>query len=33
MIEGFPVRFIPADNEIVREAVVSTTTLRYRGAK
>lgn len=30
MIEGFPVQFIPAYNELVREAVADATILRYR---
>ena len=30
VIEGFPVQFIPADNDLVREAVANAATLRYR---
>lgn len=30
MIERFPVQFIPAYNELVREAVEEAATLRYR---
>jgi len=33
MIEGFPVQFIPAYNELVREAVAEATTLRYRSVE
>ena len=30
LIEGFPVQFIPAYNDLVREAVENATTLKYR---
>ena len=30
LIEGFPVQFIPAYNDLVREAVENAATLRYR---
>lgn len=30
LIEGFPVQFIPAYNDLVREAVEKAATLRYR---
>ena len=30
LIEGFPVQFIPAYNDLVREAVADAATLRYR---
>jgi hypothetical protein len=30
LIEGFPVQFIPAYNDLVREAVTDAATLRYR---
>jgi hypothetical protein len=30
LIEGFPVQFIPAYNELVREAVTEAATLKYR---
>jgi hypothetical protein len=30
LIEGFPVQFIPAYNDLVREAVEKATTLKYR---
>lgn len=30
LIEGFPVQFIPAYNDLVREAVENTATLKYR---
>jgi hypothetical protein len=30
LIEGFPVQFIPAYNDLVREAVAGASTLRYR---
>jgi hypothetical protein len=30
LIEGFPVQFIPAYNDLVREAVESAATLKYR---
>ncbi len=30
LIEGFPVQFIPAYNELVREAVENAATLKYR---
>lgn len=33
MIEGFPVQFIPAYNELVQEAVAKAATLRYRGVE
>jgi hypothetical protein len=33
VIEGFPVQFIPAYNDLVREAVADAATLRYRDAK
>jgi hypothetical protein len=33
MIEGFPVQFIPAYNELVREAVTKATTLRYQSVE
>ena len=33
MIEGFPVQFIPAYNELVQEAVTKAATLRYRGVE
>ena len=29
-IEGFPVQFIPAYNDLIREAVEKAVTLRYR---
>jgi len=29
-IEGFPVQFIPATNDLVREAVENAATLKYR---
>jgi len=32
-IEGFPVQFIPADNDLVREAVADAATLTYRGVQ
>jgi hypothetical protein len=31
IIEGFPVQFIPAYNDLVREAVADAATLKYRG--
>jgi hypothetical protein len=31
LIEGFPVQFIPAYNDLVREAVADPATLKYRG--
>jgi hypothetical protein len=31
VIEGFPVQFIPAYNDLVREAVAAAATLTYRG--
>jgi len=30
LIEGFPVQFIPAYNDLIREAVENAATLRYR---
>jgi hypothetical protein len=33
MIEGFPVQFIPAYNELVQDAVAKAATLRYRGVE
>jgi hypothetical protein len=33
LIEGFPVQFIPAYNDLVREAVADASTLRYRNAE
>lgn len=33
MIEGFPVQFIPAYNDLVREAVTKATTLRYQSVE
>jgi len=33
MIEGFPVQFIPAYNDLVREAVEKAATLKYREAE
>jgi hypothetical protein len=33
MIEGFPVQFIPAYNELVREAVRNAVDLEYRSVK
>jgi hypothetical protein len=33
LIEGFPVQFIPAYNELVREAVADAATLKYRDVK
>jgi hypothetical protein len=30
LVEGFPVQFIPADNDLVREAVAAAATLKYR---
>jgi len=33
IIEGFPVQFIPAYNDLVREAVADAATLRYRGVE
>lgn len=33
IIEGFPVQFIPAYNDLVREAVAEAATLTYRGVK
>ena len=33
IVEGFPVQFIPAYNDLVREAVEDSTTLTYRGVK
>ena len=30
LIEGFPVQFIPADNDLVHEAVENAATLKYR---
>jgi len=33
LIEGFPVQFIPAYNELVREAVAAAVTLKYRGVE
>jgi hypothetical protein len=33
VIEGFPVQFIPAYNDLVREAVEKAATLTYRGVK
>lgn len=33
VIEGFPVRFIPAHNDLVREAVADAATLTYRGVQ
>jgi hypothetical protein len=30
LIEGFPVQFIPAYNDLVREAVENASTLKYR---
>lgn len=33
IIEGFPVQFIPAYNDLVREAVADAATLTYRGSK
>jgi hypothetical protein len=33
VIEGFPVQFIPAYNDLVREAVADPATLSYRGVK
>jgi hypothetical protein len=33
LIEGFPVQFIPAYNDLVREAVADASTLRYRDAE
>jgi hypothetical protein len=33
LIEGFPVQFIPAYNDLVREAVEEATTLKYRDAE
>lgn len=30
LIEGFPVQFIPAYNDLVREAVAESATLKYR---
>lgn len=32
-IEGFPVQFIPAYNDLVREALADPATLTYRGVK
>jgi hypothetical protein len=33
VIEGFPVQFIPAYNDLVREAVADAAILRYRGVE
>lgn len=33
IIEGFPVRFIPAYNDLVREAVAEPASLTYRGVE
>lgn len=33
VIEGFPVQFIPAYNDLVREAVEKAATLTYRGVE
>ena len=33
IIEGFPVQFIPAYNDLVREAVEKAATLTYRGVE
>lgn len=33
IIEGFPVQFIPAYNDLVREAVANAATLKYRGVE
>src|SRR5512139_2142582 len=33
VIEGFPVKFIPAYNDLVREALADPATLMYRGVK
>jgi hypothetical protein len=33
LIEGFPVQFIPAYNDLVREAVADAATLTYRGVR
>jgi hypothetical protein len=33
VIEGFPVQFIPAYNDLVREAVEDAATLTYRGVR
>jgi hypothetical protein len=33
LVEGFPVQFIPAHNELVREAVADAATLKYRGVE
>lgn len=33
LIEGFPVQFIPAYNELVRDAVADAATLQYRDVK
>lgn len=33
VIEGFPVQFIPAYNDLVREAVADAAILTYRGSK
>jgi len=33
LIEGFPVQFIPAYNELVREAVADAAIMRYRGVE
>jgi hypothetical protein len=33
LIEGFPVQFIPAYNDLVREAVADAATLKYRGVE
>jgi len=33
VIEGFPVQFIPAYNDLVREAVEKAATLKYREAE
>lgn len=33
LVEGFPVQFIPAYNDLVREAVADAATLKYRGVE
>jgi hypothetical protein len=33
LIEGFPVQFIPAYNDLVREAVADSAIMRYRGVE
>jgi len=33
LIEGFPVQFLPAYNDLIREAVADAAILKYRGAE